>query len=56
MQAGVGALSSTFGSLSRVVGEAAGAWLEWIGNLLNAVAQAIPAITALATARKGEAF
>lgn len=55
VQAGVGALSSTFGSLSRVVGEAAGAWLEWIGNLLNAVAQAIPAITALATARKGEA-
>ena len=38
-----------------MVGEAAGAWLEWIGNLLNAVAQAIPAITALATARKGEA-
>lgn len=55
VQAGVGALSSTFGSLSRVVGEAAGAWLEWIGNLLNAIAQAIPAITALATARKGEA-
>lgn len=55
VQAGVGALSSTFGSLSRVVGEAAGAWLEWIGNLLNAVAQAIPAITALATAKKGEA-
>lgn len=55
VQAGVGALSSTFGSLSGVVGEAAGAWLEWIGNLLNAVAQAIPAITALATARKGEA-
>ena len=39
----------------RDVGEAAGAWLEWIGNLLNAVAQAIPAITALATAKKGEA-
>lgn len=55
VQAGVGALSSTFGSLSGVVGEAAGAWLEWIGNLLNAIAQAIPAITALATARKGEA-
>lgn len=55
VQAGVGALSSTFGSLSRVVDEAAGAWLEWIGNLLNAIAQAIPAITALATARKGEA-
>lgn len=55
VQAGVGALSSTFGSLSRVVGEAAGAWLEWIGNLLNAVAQAIPAITALTTAKKGEA-
>lgn len=55
VQAGVGALSSTFGSLSSVVGEAAGAWLEWIGNLLNAIAQAIPAITALTTARKGEA-
>lgn len=55
VQTGVGALSSAFSSLSSVVGEAAGAWLEWIGNLLNAVAQAIPAITALATARKGEA-
>ena len=55
VQTGVGALSSTFSSLSSVVGEAAGAWLEWIGNLLNAVAQAIPAITALATAKKGEA-
>ncbi len=54
-QKGVSALAGAFSSLSGMVGEAAGAWLEWIGNLLNAVAQAVPAITALTAVKKGEA-
>lgn len=54
-QTAISALGSSFGSLSNIVGESAGAWLDWIGNLLNAISQAIPAIMSLVTAKKAEA-
>ena len=54
-QTAISALGSSFGSLSNIVGESAGAWLDWIGNLLSAISQAIPAIMSLVTAKKAEA-
>lgn len=54
-QNGISAIGSTFSSLSEVVGEGAAAWLEWAGNLLQAIASAIPSIVALTTAKKAEA-
>lgn len=51
----ISALGTTFGNLSDVVGECAGKWLEWIGNLLSAVAQALPALASLSAAHKAEA-
>lgn len=54
-QQSLSALSSAFGSLSSVVGESAGAWLDWIGNLLSAIAQAIPAFAQLTAAETTQA-
>lgn len=54
-QTAISALGSTFGSLGDIVGEAAGAWLDWVGNLLSAISQAIPAIMSLVQAKKAEA-
>ena len=44
---GVGAMGSAMGSLGQAVGGAAGEWLTWGGNVMQAVAGAIPQITAL---------
>lgn len=46
------ALGSTMSSLSSIVGEDAAAWLDWGTNVISAVAQAIPQITALTAAKK----
>ena len=51
----IDALSSAMGSLSGVVGEDAGAWLQWGTNLLQVIAQAIPSIAALTTANTAKA-
>jgi len=42
-----GTLSNVMRGLSGVVGEAAGAWLEWGANLLQVIAQALPQLTTL---------
>ena len=47
LQATVGALSGVFRDLAGAVGESAAAWLEWGSNLLSAIAQALPQLTAL---------
>jgi len=43
----IGALSSAMGSLKGLVGEGAAGWLEWGANILQAVAQALPALATL---------
>ena len=48
----INALAGAFGSLGQVVSGTSGSWIEWAGNLLRAVAQAIPAITTLSAALK----
>lgn len=47
LQTTVGALSGVFHDLAGAVGESAAAWLEWGSNLLSAIAQALPQLTAL---------
>lgn len=44
MQEGIFSITDAMRSFSGVVGEAAGAWLQWGSTLLNTIAQAIPAI------------
>lgn len=51
----VGAIGSIFGSLSSIVGDCAGAFLEWGANVLQAVSQAIPAIAQLVGQQKMQA-
>ena len=51
----MGAMSSAVGSLGNVIGGQAGAWLDWAGNLLGAIAQALPQLAALATANTAAA-
>lgn len=50
-----GALSSSISQLGGAVSGGAAEWLNWGANLMNAIATAIPAITALAAAKKVEA-
>ena len=47
LQTTVGALAGVFHDLAGAVGESAAAWLEWGSNLLSAIAQALPQLTAL---------
>lgn len=44
---GMSGIGSVMGSLGQAVGGAAGEWLNWGGNVVQAVAAAIPQITAL---------
>lgn len=44
---GMSGIGSIMGSLGQAVGGAAGEWLNWGGNVVQAVATAIPQITAL---------
>lgn len=55
VQETMSAISSSFRSLSDIVGEGAASWLEWGANLLSAIGQAIPAIVMLTQAKKQEA-
>lgn len=49
------AMGSAMGSLGELIGGQAGAWLDWAGNLLGAIAQALPQLAALATANTATA-
>ena len=49
---GIEGIADVMGRLSRIVGEAAAAWLEWGQNLLQAIAAAIPQIGALTAAQQ----
>ncbi len=44
---GLGNIGSMMQSISGVIGEGAGKWLQWGANLLNVISQAIPAIMGL---------
>lgn len=48
---GLTAIGNLMGNLSGVVGESAGAWLQWGASLMQTVAQAIPQIVALGNAQ-----
>lgn len=50
----ISSLGDAFGSLGDIIGETAGQWTKWAGNLLQAIAQAIPAINTLILAHKQE--
>lgn len=47
----LGGVSSIIGNLSGTLGESAGAWTNYIANILQSVSQAIPALTALTAAK-----
>lgn len=47
----LGGVSSIIGNLSGTLGESAGAWANYIANILQSVSQAIPALTALTAAK-----
>lgn len=51
----LGAMGSAMGSLGQTIDGQAGAWLDWAGNLLGAIAQALPQLAALATANTATA-
>lgn len=51
----LGAVGGAMGALGNAVGGAAGQWLEWAGNLMGAIAQALPQLAALATANTATA-
>lgn len=51
----MGAMGSAMGSLGEVIGGQAGAWMDWAGNLLGAIAQALPQLAALSTANTAAA-
>lgn len=53
--ASMGAMGNAMGSLGEVIGGQAGAWLDWAGNLMNAIAQALPQLAALATSNTAAA-
>lgn len=46
----IGAISTVFVNLGQVIGDTAGSWTQWAGNLMSAVAQAVPAIVTLTAA------
>lgn len=48
-------IGSVMSSLSGVTNESASAYLQWGANVISSIAQAIPAIQALTTAKKTEA-
>lgn len=43
----ISSIGDAFGSLGDIIGETAGQWAKWAGSLLQAIAQAIPAINVL---------
>ncbi len=54
-QGKLGAISSIMSDMSGVVGESAGAWLSYMGNVVGTVQQALPAISSLIAALTAKA-
>lgn len=50
----MGALGSTMGSLSRIVGEGAAAWMDWANNILQAIGSTLPLFKQLMDATMGQ--
>lgn len=50
----VGSLGQSFGQMGQAIGGAGGAMLEWAGQTLSAIAQVIPQIVTLITAKQAE--
>ena len=53
-QAGAGAVADVFGNIGNAIGGAAGQWLQYGANLVNTVAQSVPAITQLIASMTSE--
>lgn len=54
-QEALGGLGEAFGSLSEIIRGNAAQWVSWVGKVLSAIGQAIPAIATLTAAKKAEA-
>ena len=54
-QKALGAINSIMDDMSGIVGESAGAWLSYMGNVVGAVQQALPAISSLIAALTAKA-
>ena len=52
---GLGALSGAMGNLSSMLGEGAGAWMNYAGGIVSAVSSALPSLEALAAAQAAAA-
>lgn len=52
---GLGALGNAFGNMSGMLGEGAGAWMNYAGGIVSAVGSALPALEALAAAQAAAA-
>lgn len=48
---GLGALGNAFGNMSGMLGEGAGAWMNYAGGIISAVGSALPSLEALAAAQ-----
>lgn len=53
-QSGAGAVADVFGNIGNAIGGAAGQWLQYGANLVNTVAQSVPAITQLIASMTSE--
>ena len=52
---GLGALGNAFGNMSGMLGEGAGAWMNYAGGIISAVGSALPSLEALAAAQAAAA-
>jgi hypothetical protein len=52
---GLGALGNAFGNMSGMLGEGAGAWMNYAGGIVSAVGSALPALESLAAAQAAAA-
>lgn len=52
---GLGSMGTAMGSIGDLIGGAAGQWLDWGANCMQAIAAAIPQIMALCTAQGAQA-
>lgn len=52
---GIGALGNAFGNMSGMLGEGAGAWMNYAGGIVSAVGSALPSLEALAAAQAAAA-
>lgn len=55
LKSNLNGISDIMGNLSGIVGDGAGAWLQWGAQVLKAVSSALPALVALFTSQTGVA-